>query len=113
MVVFLCFYGRANTNNIVKYNLRTEREEKQISLAGSARNTYYTWGGYTQVDLAVDEQGLWALWGYSENSNRLRAQMIDVFYGNTLKSWNLNTGTTNFFLLQISLNRKINITEAT
>ena len=98
------FYGRAGTNNIVKYNLRTEREEKQIGLAGSARKTTYQWGGYTQVDLAVDEQGLWALWGYSSNSYKLRAQMIDVFYGNTLNSWNLNTGTTNFFLLQSSWN---------
>ena len=117
MVVFLCFYGRAATNNIVKYNLRTEREEKQIGLAGSARNTYYNWGGYTQVDLAVDEQGLWALWGYSGNSNRLRAQMIDVFYGSKLQSWNLNTGTTNFFITHLlELNAKyheINITKAT
>ena len=77
--------------------MRTEREEKQISLAGSVRNTFYDWGGNNQVDLAVDEQGLWALWGYSGNSNRLTSQMIDVFYGNTLQSWNLNTGTTNFF----------------
>ena len=101
MVVFLCFYGREATNNIVKYNLRTKGEEKQISLAGSVRNTFYDWGGNNQVDLAVDEQGLWA---FSGNSNRLTSQMIDVFYGNTLQSWNLNTGTTNFFLLQISLN---------
>ena len=100
MVVFLCFYGRAATNNIVKYNLRAERVEKQITLAGSARNTAYQWGGYSQVDLAVDEQGLWALWGYSGNSNRLRAQMIDVFYFSTPQAWSLNTGTTTF-LLQI------------
>ena len=93
MVVFLCCYGREATNNIVKYNLRTGGVEKQISLAGSARNTYYQWGGYTQVDLAVDEQGLWALWGYSGNSNRLRAQMIDVYKGYLTHAWDLSTGT--------------------
>ena len=97
----VCFYGRANTNNIVKYNLRTEREEKQIVLAGSARKTYYQWGGYNQVDLAVDEQGLWALWGYSGNSYKLRARMIDVFYGSKLHAWNLNTGTTIFFITEL------------
>ena len=100
----MCCYGREASNNIVKYNLRTERLEKEISLSGSARNTNYQWGGYSQVDLAVDEQGLWALWGYSGNSNKLRAQMIDVFYGYTLHAFNLNTGTTNFFLFQSSLN---------
>ena len=93
MVVFLCCYGREATNNIVKYDLRTGSVEKQISLAGSARNTYYQWGGYTQVDLAVDEQGLWALWGYSGNSNRLRAQMIDVYKGYLTHAWDLSTGT--------------------
>ena len=93
MVVFLCFYGRGGTNYIVKYNLRTERVEKQISLPGSARNTQYEWGGYSQVDLAVDEQGLWVLWGYSGNSNRLRAQMIDVYKGSLTHAWDLSTGT--------------------
>ena len=92
MVVLLCCYGREATNNIVKYNLRTERVEKQIGLSGSARNTQYQWGGYTQVDLAVDEQGLWALWGYSGNSNRLRAQVIDVYKGYLTQAWDLSTG---------------------
>ena len=93
MVVLLCCYGREATNNIVKYNLRTERVEKQIGLPGSAGNTQYQWGGYNQVDLAVDEQGLWALWGYSGNSNRLRAQMIDVYKGYLTQAWDLSTGT--------------------
>ena len=93
MVVFLWCYGRGGTNNIVKYNLRTERVEKQISLPGSVRNTYYQWTGYTQVDLAVDEQGLWVLWGYSGNSNKLRAQMIDVYTGSLTHAWDLNSGT--------------------
>ncbi|CAH3184463.1 unnamed protein product, partial [Porites lobata] len=85
------YYNREATNYIVKYNLRTEGVEKQISLSGSARVTSYQWGGYSQVDLAVDEQGLWALWGYSGNSNKLRAQMIDVHKGSLTLAWNLNS----------------------
>ena len=73
--------------------MRTEGVEKQISLSGSARVTSYQWGGHSQVDLAVDEQGLWALWGYSGNSNKLRAQMIDVHKGSLTLAWNLNSGT--------------------
>ena len=94
MFFLCCCYVRAGTNDVVKYNLRTEREEKQIGLPGSAKKTNYQWGGSTQVDLAVDEQGLWALWGYSSNSNKLRAQMIDVYKGILNHAWNLNTGTT-------------------
>ena len=93
MVVLLCCYGSEATNNIVKHNLRTERVEKQISWSVSARNTYYRWGGYSQVDLAVNEQGLWALWGYSGNSNKLRAQMIVVYKGYLTNTWDLNSGT--------------------
>ena len=93
MLVLLCCCGREASNYIVKYNLRTERVEMQISLPGSVRNTHYQWGGYTQVDLAVDEQGLWALWGYSGNSNKLRAQMIDVYKGSLTSAWNFNSGT--------------------
>ena len=92
MMVFLCCYGREATNYIVKYNLRAERMERQIILSGSARSTNYPWGGYSQVDLAVDEQGLWALYGYSGNSNRLRAQMIDVYTGIVTHAWDLSTG---------------------
>ena len=43
-------------DNIVIYNLQTEEEVKQIGLSGSSRKNYYQWGGYTGVDLAVDEQ---------------------------------------------------------
>ena len=93
MLLLFC-YGRAGTNNVVKYNLKTEREEKQIALAGSARKTSYQWGGYTQVDLAVDEHGLWALWGYSSNSYKLRVGMIDVYTRTLTHAWHLNTGTT-------------------
>ena len=101
----LCCYGRAGTNTIVKYNLQTEREEKQIGLSGSARKTGYQWAGYTQVDLAVDEQGLWALWGYSGSSYKLRARAIVVLYGSPTHAWNLNTGTTTYY--------RAHITEAT
>ena len=90
---FFC-YGRASTNNVVKYNLKTEREEKQIGLGGLVRKTHYQWGGYSQVDLAVDEHGLWALWGYNGNSYKLRVRPIDVYKGILTHAWHLNTGTT-------------------
>ena len=92
MLIFLCCHDRANTNNIVVYNLRTEREVKQIGLGGSPRRNYYQWGGYSGVDLAVDEQGLWVLWGYNGNSYRLHAHKIDVYRGATSYGWGLGTG---------------------
>ena len=94
LTLLCCYYGRAGTNNIVVYNLQTEREVKQIGLGGSPRKNSYQWGGYSGVDLAVDEQGLWVLWGYNGNSYRLIAHKIDVYRGQTIQGWNLGTGTT-------------------
>ena len=92
MLIFLRCHDRANTNNIVVYNLQTEREVRQIGLGGSPRKNYYQWGGYSGVDLAVDEQGLWVLWGYNGNSYRLIASKIDVYKGSVPLGWNLGTG---------------------
>ena len=90
----LSCHDRANTNNIVKFDLHTEREVTQIGLGGSVRKNSYGWGGYSGVDMAVDEQGLWVLWGYNGNSYRLIAYKIDVYKNTVTNTWNLNTGTT-------------------
>ena len=44
------------------------------------------------MDLAVDEQGLWALWGDSDNSYRLYAQKIDVVKNAVTDTFTLTTG---------------------
>ena len=67
--------------------------EAQITVSGfSARKNYYRWGGYTGMDLAVDEQGLWVLWGDNGNSYRLRASKIDVRKNVVSHTWSLSTG---------------------
>ena len=44
------------------------------------------------MDLAVDEQGLWALWGSTGNSRRLYASKIDVVRNTVTHTWGLGTG---------------------
>jgi len=87
------YYNSANTYYIVKYNLLTERVEAQISLSSyySPRKNYYQWGGYSGMDLAVDEQGLWVLFGSTGNSKRLYASKIDVYKNTVTRTWSLST----------------------
>jgi len=86
------YYNRGNTAYIVKYNLQTERVEAQISVGGySPRKNYYNWGGYSGMDLAVDEQGLWVLFGSTGNSRRLYAYKIDVSRNTITNTWSLST----------------------
>jgi len=72
------YYNRAGTNYIDKYNLLTNSLVARITLSGyTPRGPNYQWGGYSGVDLAVDEQGLWVLWGNSGDNQRLYASKID------------------------------------
>ena len=88
MILLRC-HDRANRNvNIVIYNLETEGEVKQIGLSESPRKNYYQWGGYTGVDLAVDEQGLWVLVGL-RNKDVYRSQIVPY-------SWSLGTVTGDY-----------------
>ena len=46
------------------------------------------------MDLAVDEQGLWALWGDTDNARRLYASKIDVYSNAIIHTRALTTGTS-------------------
>ena len=85
---------RVNTNYIDKYNLLTNSLETQILLNGyTPRQAYYQWGGYSGVDLAVDEQGLWVLWGNPGDNKRLYASKIDNDV--IVQSYKVSTGKKN------------------
>ena len=46
------------------------------------------------MDLAVDEQGLLALWGDTDNARRLYASKIDVYSNAIIHTRALTTGTS-------------------
>lgn len=98
-MILLCCHDGANRNvNIVIFNLEAEGEVKQIGLSESPRKNYYQWGGYTGVDLAVDEQGLWVLVGYTKgNSYELMLRNKDVYRSQIVPySWSLGTVTGDY-----------------
>ena len=69
---------RADTNYIDKYNLLKNNLEAPITLNGyTPRQVAYEWGGTSGVDLAVDEHGLWVLWGNTGDNHRLYASKIE------------------------------------
>jgi len=66
----------------------------------SPRKNYYQWGGNSGIDLSVDEQGLWVLWGSTGNSKRLYASKIDVYKNVVTHTWGLNTGKYTLAILR-------------
>ena len=76
----------------MKYNLRSGQIEAHISVAYCSPRSYtYDWGGYSGMDLAVDEQGLWVLCGNTNYPHRLRAGKIDVETNSIPRYFDLNT----------------------
>jgi len=86
------YYNRENSAYIIKYSLRRELMKATITVNSfTPRKSNYGWGGYSSMDLAVDEQGLWVLWGSTANSGRLYAYKIDVYKNVITHTWSLNT----------------------
>ncbi|XP_068696048.1 olfactomedin-like protein 2B [Montipora foliosa] len=86
------YYNRENSNQIVKYNLRSDGIEAYISVGYcSPRSNPYEWIGASGMDLAVDEQGLWVLCGTTNNNGRLRAGKIDVVRNSIPRYLDLST----------------------
>ncbi|XP_028397284.1 noelin-like isoform X3 [Dendronephthya gigantea] len=73
------YFNRANTKNIVQYDLVKETVTREKTPSGnvSPRKYYYHWGGYNTMDLSVDESGLWVLYGHSSYGGKLCATQLD------------------------------------
>ncbi|XP_044178476.1 olfactomedin-like protein 2A [Acropora millepora] len=90
------YYNRAGTYYIVKYNLKTERVEAHITVSSYyVRKRYYQWGGYSGMDLAVDETGLWVIAGRSSSSYPLYLAKIDVVRNSIPLGWGLRSKIMN------------------
>ena len=64
----------------MQYDLEYSRVSKQTCPNSKIKSGQYSyqWGGYTGVDLSVDESGLWVLWAYKGYSGKLCATLVDT-----------------------------------
>uniref|UniRef100_A0A8D2DNF4 Myocilin n=1 Tax=Sciurus vulgaris TaxID=55149 RepID=A0A8D2DNF4_SCIVU len=62
------YFQGAESRTVIRYELNTEavKAEKDIPGAGYHGQFPYSWGGYTDIDLAVDETGLWVIYSTEE-----------------------------------------------
>lgn len=72
------FYNKERTRNIVKYDLRTRIKsgEAIIGTASYHDTSPYRWGGKSDIDLAVDEHGLWVIYATEANNGRLVVSQV-------------------------------------
>ncbi|XP_061905875.1 adhesion G protein-coupled receptor L1-like [Entelurus aequoreus] len=75
------FYNKERTRNIVKYDLRTRIKsgEAIVSNANYHDTSPYRWGGKSDIDLAVDENGLWVIYATESNNGRLVVSQVNPY----------------------------------
>ncbi|XP_028276143.1 adhesion G protein-coupled receptor L1-like [Parambassis ranga] len=75
------FYNKERTRNLVKYDLRTRIKsgEAVVVKANYHGASPYRWGGMSDIDLAVDENGLWVIYSTEESNRRIVVSQVNPY----------------------------------
>ncbi|NXY17845.1 OLFL1 protein, partial [Atrichornis clamosus] len=68
---FLFYHRYGSLNEIIKFNILRRNVADQMLLPGAGRIPAYQLSPHTKIDLAVDEQGLWALHAEPETGGNI------------------------------------------
>lgn len=73
------YFNKAYSNNLVKYNLATQSVVLDVPLTGAgSMNIYpYQWGGYSDIDFAIDETGFYVMYSTAANSGNMVISKLD------------------------------------
>jgi len=91
------FYNKKNSNILVKYSFKDQKVLVERMLAGAlfGNQAPYQWLGSTDIDLSVDEKGLWVIYATHDNAQDIvlsqlnveTLQIIETFETNWRKQW--------------------------
>uniref|UniRef100_UPI0035902019 adhesion G protein-coupled receptor L2-like n=1 Tax=Myxine glutinosa TaxID=7769 RepID=UPI0035902019 len=75
------FFNKERTRNVVRYDLRSRVKsgEAVIPAANYHDTSPYRWGGKSDLDLAVDENGLWVIYATEQNAGRLVVSRLNPY----------------------------------
>ena len=75
------FYNKERTRNLVKYDLRTRIKsgEAVVVNANYHDTSPYRWGGKSDIDLAVDENGLWVIYATEQNNGMMVLSQLNPY----------------------------------
>uniref|UniRef100_A0A667YVR6 Myocilin n=1 Tax=Myripristis murdjan TaxID=586833 RepID=A0A667YVR6_9TELE len=86
------YYQRRRSRTIIRYDLSSETiaARRELPHAGFHGQFPYSWGGYTDIDLAVDEQGLWAVYSTNKAKGAIVISQLDPHSLEVKRSWETN-----------------------
>ncbi|XP_072294415.1 myocilin [Eucyclogobius newberryi] len=86
------YYQRRRSRTLIRYELSSESiaARRELPHAGFHGQFPYSWGGYTDIDLAVDEQGLWAIYSTSKVKGAIVIAQLDPNSLEVRRTWETN-----------------------
>lgn len=83
------YCNKYKSNRIVKYHLRSQQEAISRPLINSGfDNAFpYSSGAMTDIDLSVDEYGLWAIYSTEDNVGNITLSLLDTDTLKVLDTW--------------------------
>lgn len=86
------YFQGAESRTVLRYELNTEtvKAEKDIPGAGYHGQFPYAWGGYTDIDLAVDESGLWVVYSTEEAKGAIVLSKLNPETLELERTWETN-----------------------
>lgn len=86
------YYQRRRSRTLIRYDLSSESiaARRELPHAGFHGQFPYSWGGYTDIDLAVDESGLWAIYSTSKARGAIVIAQLDPHSLEVRKTWETN-----------------------
>ncbi|KAM5138369.1 olfactomedin-like protein 1 [Mantella aurantiaca] len=88
------FHKNGTMNEIVRYNIQ-KNSTQSMNLEGAGLSPPYQLSPYTKIDLAIDEQGLWAIHGEAAADGNLVLTKIDQADMAVTHVWNTTCSTYN------------------
>lgn len=91
---YVFFHRNGTVNEIVKYNILTNVTQS-LTIEGAGHVPPYELLPYTKIDLAMDEQGLWAIHGDSAIGGNIVLTKIDHNKMEAKDTWNTTCKSNN------------------
>ena len=87
------YYNSESSQDVVKVDLATNTVEATVTLsdAGYRNECHWTWGGWSDIDIEVDESGLWAIYGQPSSDCNIAIAQLDTDL-NVLGTWETSSG---------------------
>uniref|UniRef100_A0A8C9FEM6 Myocilin n=1 Tax=Pavo cristatus TaxID=9049 RepID=A0A8C9FEM6_PAVCR len=86
------FFQPRRSRALARYDLRAEAisAERELPGAGYHGQYPYSWGGYTDIDLAVDETGLWVVYSTEKAKGAIVLSKLDPETLEIRRTWETN-----------------------